>query len=191
MEILKQIVGRFDDSVVVQQVFIKNNSVLVEKIILLLLDTFKKGKKLLLFGNGGSATDAQHLAGEFVNKIRFPREALPAISLTSDVAVMTSIANDIDYKSIFSRQVGAIGKEGDVMFAYSTSGNSPNVLDAVEVGRKMGLITVGFSGDKGKLKDIVDYAVSVPSMETPRIQEVHYIMGHIICEIVESLMFKQ
>jgi D-sedoheptulose 7-phosphate isomerase len=190
MDSLKQIVDKFNTSCIVQQEFIKNNSVLVEKIILLLLDTFKKGRKLLLLGNGGSAADAQHLAGEFVNKIRFVREALPAIALTTDIAVLTSIANDIDYKSIFSRQVSAIGKEGDVIFAYSTSGNSPNVLDAVEVGRKMGLITVGFSGDKGNLKDIVDYAVMVPSTETPRIQEVHYIMGHIICEIVESLMFK-
>ncbi|MBU1627522.1 SIS domain-containing protein, partial [bacterium] len=87
--------------------------------------------------------------------------------------------------------VSAIGKEGDVVFAYSTSGNSPNVLEAVEVGRKMGMITVGFTGDKGKLKDIVDYAVMVPSGETPRIQEVHYIIGHIVCEVVESLIFKQ
>ena len=187
---LKQIVEKFESSYLIQQEFIRNNAVLVEKIILLLEDTFKKGGKLLLCGNGGSAADAQHLAGEFVNKMIFERIPLPAIALTTDTSVLTSIANDIAYKSIFSRQITALGKVGDIIFAYSTSGNSPNILEAVEVGRKMGIVTIGFTGEKGKLKDIVDYTVMVPSKETPRIQEVHYILGHTICELLESKMFK-
>jgi len=189
MDILKNIVEKFDSSCLVQQNFIKDNATFVEKIILLLENSFKNGGKLLLCGNGGSAADAQHLAGEFVNKIVFEREPLPAIALTTDISVLTSIANDIDYKTIFSRQIRSIGKKGDILFAYSTSGNSPNILESVEIARKLEMITVGFSGERGKLKDLVDYAVIVPSKETPRIQEVHYILGHIVCELLESHMF--
>jgi len=188
---IKQITSKFDASYHAQYQFIRDNAVLVEKIIILLQNRFEAGGKLLLIGNGGSAADAQHLAGEFVNKIIFERPPLPAIALATDTSVLTAIANDIDYKYVFARQISAIGREGDILFAYSTSGSSPNILEAVEVGRKMGIITVGFSGARGSLKGMVDYAIVVPSEETPRIQEVHYILGHVICETLESLMFKQ
>ena len=188
---IELVVEKFDSSKKIQKEFIRNNADLVKKIILLLETTFKKGGKLLLIGNGGSAADAQHLAGEFVNKLIFERTPLPVIALTTDTSILTAIANDIDYKNIFARQISAVGKKGDVIFAYSTSGNSPNILEAVEVAKKMGLTTVGFTGEKGKLKDMADIPVMVPSDKTPRIQEVHYILGHIICEILESSMFKQ
>lgn len=186
---LHQIAKKFETSKKVQEEFIRNNMNVVLKIIDLLLETFKSGGKLILFGNGGSAADAQHLAGEFVNKILIERNPLPAIALTTDTAVLTSIANDVDFKFIFSKQIEALGKKGDVVFAFSTSGNSPNVLEAIDVAKKMGLSTIGFSGISGKLKKIVDIPVMVPSAETPRIQEVHYILGHVICEMVEASIF--
>jgi D-sedoheptulose 7-phosphate isomerase len=186
---LQLLFSKFESSRKAQDDFIHNSSEVIIKIINLLEQTFKSGNKLLLCGNGGSASDAQHLAGEFVNKILFERSPLPAIALTTDTAVLTSIANDVDYKSIFSKQIQALGKKDDVLFAYSTSGNSPNIIEAVNTAKSMQLKTVGFTGIKGKLKDIVDIPVMVPSSETPRIQEVHYIIGHVICELIEASLF--
>jgi len=186
---IKNIIEKFDTSYRIQQEFILNNADLIERIVCVLEESFIKGGKLLLCGNGGSAADVQHLAGEFVNRMLFDRNPLPAIALTTDISILTAIANDFDYKYIFSRQVEAIGKKGDVIFAYSTSGNSNNVLEAINTCKNIGITSFGFSGNKGKLKNIVDYPVTVQSGETPRIQEVHYILGHVIIEILEAKMF--
>ena len=152
--------------------------------------TLRKGHKILLFGNGGSAADAQHLAGELVNRFLYDRPPLAAIALTVDTSVLTCIANDSDYSLIFSRQIEALGKAGDLALGLSTSGNSPNVLKGLEAAHKLGLTTVGFSGGSGgKLVEAVDYSLVVPSTITPRIQEAHITIGHIICQLVEEELF--
>ncbi len=164
----------------------------IEGIVRLLVEAFSQGKKLLLFGNGGSAAQAQHLVAEFVNRFLFDRKALPAIALNTDSSIITCIANDCDYSHIFSRQVEALGEAGDVAWGLSTSGNSPNVLLAMATARKQGLATVGFTGSKGKkLASLVDHCLMVPHDCTPRIQEVHITAGHIICELVEQELFKK
>ena len=150
----------------------------------------KKGHKIIFFGNGGSACDATHLSAELVNRFHRDRPALAAISLTTDMAAVTSISNDYDYGDIFSRQIQALGQKGDVAIAISTSGNSPNVLKAVDVAKERGLITVGLTGkDGGKLAGLVDYAFIVPSDSTPRIQETHITLGHLLCELVEEELY--
>ncbi|MGA1840325.1 MAG: SIS domain-containing protein [bacterium] len=156
----------------------------------IILGALKNKKKVLFFGNGGSAADAQHLAAEFVNRFLFDRPSLPAIALTTDTSVLTSIANDSDYRFIFSRQIEALGDEGDVAIGISTSGTSPNVLEALEKARTKGMKTIAFiGGRKGDLLDRVDVIISVPSTDIPRIQEAHIMLGHIICHLVEEGMF--
>lgn len=162
----------------------------IEGIVRLLVETFTQGRKLLLFGNGGSAAQAQHLVAEFVNRMLFDRKALPAIALNTDSSIVTCIANDCDYSQVFSRQIEALGNAGDVAWGLSTSGNSPNVLLAMGTARKQGLSTVGFTGSTGKkLASVVDHCLMVPDDCTPRIQEVHITAGHIICELVEHELF--
>ena len=149
-----------------------------------------QGKKLLACGNGGSAAEAQHLVAELVGRFHEERRPLPAIALTTDMSVITSIGNDLSYTEIFARQVQALGQEGDIAIAISTSGNSPNVLRAVEAAKQKGITTVGFTGGTGgKLVNLVDHAFVVPSKNTARIQETHITLGHIICELVEEHLF--
>ena len=156
----------------------------------------KAGKKLLLCGNGGSAADSQHIAAEFVGRFKRERKGLPAIALTTDTSILTAIANDYSYEAVFVRQVEALGQNGDVLIAISTSGNSQNVIKAVETATAQGLKTIGFLGsDGGKLKDLVNIPIIVPFdssdhiQESDRIQEVHIFIGHIICDLVESNIF--
>lgn len=152
-----------------------------------LRETFKKGNKLLLCGNGGSAADSQHIAAEFVNRFRKERNPLPAIALTTDTSIITSISNDYDYKYSFSKQVLAIGQKGDVLIGISTSGMAGNVIEAVKTARKKGIYTIGLTGSGGgKLKDAADLCIKVPSRDTPRIQEAHILIGHLLCDIVEK-----
>jgi D-sedoheptulose 7-phosphate isomerase len=147
---------------------------------------------LFLFGNGGSAADAQHIAAEFVGRFVQDRIPLPAIALTTDSSVLTAIGNDFGFEQVFARQVRALGKRGDVVVAISTSGQSPNILSGVEAGRELGLTTIGLTGGNGgRLSEIVDIALIVPSRITARIQECHISLGHIICEVVESLLFEK
>ncbi len=154
------------------------------------IKAYRAGKKLLLAGNGGSAADAQHLAGELVNRFRFDRPGLAAISLTTDSAVLTSIANDSSYENVFSRQLEALGRQGDMFWAFSTSGNSPCVLAALAAARKRRITCVGFTGLAGlKMARMCDIAIVAPSRDTPRIQEVHALAGHILCELIEAVMF--
>lgn len=152
-------------------------------------ETLNHGGKVLIFGNGGSAADAQHLAAEFVNRFRLNRRPLPALALTTDTSVITSIANDFGYEQIFEKQVQALGSLGDVAIGISTSGNSENVIKGLAAARANGLITVGFSGAKGKMEALCDYMVWSNANDTPRIQEAHITVGHIICELVEKNIF--
>ncbi len=159
----------------------------IEQITSVIRDAMQSGNKLLLFGNGGSAADSQHIAAEFVSKFNMDRQALSAIALTTDTSILTSISNDYDFSFVFSRQIEALARAGDVALGISTSGNSPNVLRAVGKAKEMGLTTVGFTGENGgKLKHVVDHCFQAPSDSTPRIQEAHITVAHAICGAVEA-----
>jgi D-sedoheptulose 7-phosphate isomerase len=151
----------------------------------------KNGGKILLAGNGGSAADAQHIAGEFVSRFAFDRPGLPAIALTTDSSILTAIGNDYGYEKLFTRQVQAHGNKGDIFIGYSTSGKSPNIIKAFEEARARGLICIGLTGNRGgPMRDLCDFVLEVPSSDTPKIQEGHAVLGHILCGLVESALFK-
>ena len=152
----------------------------------------QKGKKLLFAGNGGSAADCQHMAGEYVSRFLFDRDGLPAIALTTDSSILTATGNDYGFENLFSRQVEALGASGDLLFCYSTSGNSENILKAIEAAKKMDICVAGMTGfNKGKMDDMCDYLIQIPSSHTPNIQEGHLIAGHAICCAVEQQIFNQ
>jgi D-sedoheptulose 7-phosphate isomerase len=154
--------------------------------------SIKKGNKVMLCGNGGSAADSAHIAAEFVNRFKKERRPLPAVSLVTDTSVLTSISNDYDFGLIFSKQVEAIGKKGDILIAISTSGNAENVLNAVCAGRKIGIFTICLTGDGGgKINELADICIKIPSQNTPRIQEAHILAGHLICDITEKILFSK
>jgi D-sedoheptulose 7-phosphate isomerase len=151
---------------------------------------YRRGNRVLLAGNGGSAADAQHIAAEFVSRYAFDRPGLASIAFTTDTSMLTAIGNDYGYEHIFRRQLEANGRQGDVFIGISTSGNSPNVLAALQRAREIGIVTVGLTGQGGvKMQTFCDYCLQVPSMSTPRIQESHIMLGHIICGIVEGTLF--
>jgi D-sedoheptulose 7-phosphate isomerase len=157
-----------------------------------LIEACKAGKKILLFGNGGSAADAQHIAAELLGKYYLHRPALPAEALTVNTSSLTAIANDYAFAQIFSRQLEALGNSGDVAVGISTSGNSANVVEGLCTAKRKGMTTIGLTGeDGGRLKAVVDYCICVPSGDTPRIQEAHILIGHILCEFVEQALFGQ
>lgn len=157
-----------------------------------IIQAYRNGNKVLLFGNGGSANDAQHIATELVGRFAFNRPALPAISLAESLSSVTAISNDYGFEQVFSRQIEAFGRSGDIAIALSTSGNSPNVLHGVATANKTDLITIGLTGRSGgKLRSIVKECICVPSDETPRIQECHTLVGHILSQIVEQELFSQ
>jgi D-sedoheptulose 7-phosphate isomerase len=177
----------FSDSARVKEQFARDHADRIAQVAGLMADAFRQGNKVLLFGNGGSATDAAHIAAEFVGRYMRNRQPLPAIALATDIAAITCIANDFGYEELFARQVRAHGRKGDVAIAISTSGNSPNVLKGVEAARECGLTTVAWTGAKGgKLAGMVDYPFIVPSTVTSRIQESHITLGHVLCELVEE-----
>ncbi|MEM3846475.1 MAG: D-sedoheptulose 7-phosphate isomerase [Candidatus Parvarchaeota archaeon] len=162
----------------------------IEKTSNEIIGSLKKGGKVLICGNGGSAADAQHIAAELVGKFLKERKALPAIALTTNTSVITAIGNDYSYEDIFARQVEAFGKIGDILIGISTSGNSKNVLKAFEVAKNLSMMTIALTGQGGgKMKELADICINVPSDLTPRIQEAHITIGHIICEIVEKGLF--
>jgi phosphoheptose isomerase len=154
--------------------------------------TFRLGGKLLLCGNGGSAADCQHMAAEFVSRFSkdLDRPALPALALTTDTSILTAVSNDAAFEGVFERQVQALGKPGDLLFAISTSGNSPNVIRAVESAAKAGMRTVALTGNGGRLAKMTDVAISVPSADTQHIQEAHLAVEHVLCELVETMLFR-
>jgi len=181
----------FADSIRVKQAFLRDNVDILIKVIDAVVAALQVGNKLLLFGNGGSAADAQHIAAEFVNRFRIERPPLPAIALTTDSSALTSIANDYDYTQVFAKQVQALGKPGDVAIAISTSGNSANVLAALTVCKQANIRTIGLTGGGGgKMANEVDYLLNVgASTDTARIQESHILIGHVICEIVDTTLY--
>jgi len=164
----------------------------VSRITQVMIDAFRTGNKVLLFGNGGSAADAQHIAAEFVGRFAFDRPALPALALSVNTSCVTAIGNDYGFDQVFSRQIEALAHRGDVALGISTSGNSANVLRAMATAKKIGLRTVGLTGLAGsQLADAVDHCICAPSNETPRIQECHILVGHIISELVEQTIFHE
>ncbi len=153
--------------------------------------SLETGGKLLLCGNGGSAADCQHLAAEFVNRFRMERRPLPAVALTTDSSVLTAISNDYSFAQVFEKQVLALGRPGDVLLGISTSGTSENVIRAIQAARNLGMVTAGFTGQEGRqMRGLCDFLVRVCSEDTPRIQEVHIFLGHILCDLVERMMFE-
>ncbi len=177
----------FAESATVKQQFARDHVDRIVQVATLMAMAFREGHKVLLFGNGGSATDAAHLAAEFVGRYKRERAPLPAIALATDIAAITCIANDYGYDELFARQIRAHGQNGDVAIAISTSGNSPNVLKGVEAAKACGLITVGWTGGTGgKLAGLADHSFVVPSAVTARIQESHITLGHVLCELIEE-----
>jgi D-sedoheptulose 7-phosphate isomerase len=187
----EKIVKAFEESISIKEKFFKGNVEAIMEASKMIASAFTEGKKLLLFGNGGSATDASHMAAEFVNRFKRERPGLPAIALTTDMAVITSIANDYDYSEIFARQIKSLSDEGDVVLAISTSGSSGNVLKAMDVAKRRKLKTIVFTGAKGeKFASKADFAFIVPSDNTPRVQETHITLGHVLCQMVEEILFE-
>ncbi|MDP3092528.1 MAG: D-sedoheptulose 7-phosphate isomerase [Nitrospira sp.] len=179
----------FSDSAAVKQQFARDHADRIAQVAALLVTAFREGHKVLLFGNGGSATDAAHIAAEFVGRYKRERKPLPAIALATDIAAITCIANDYGFDELFARQVRAHGQKGDIAIGISTSGNSPNVLKGIEAARECGLITIAWTGGTGgKLAGLVDHPFVVPSTVTARIQESHITLGHVLCELVEETL---
>ena len=177
----------FDDSAEIKRRFARDHADRIVQVAQLIGGAFQAGHKVLLFGNGGSSTDAAHIAAEFVGRYKRERAPLPAIALATDIAAITCIANDYGFEELFARQVQAHGQRGDVAIAISTSGNSPNVLKGVEAAKALGLTTIAWTGGTGgKLAGMVDYAFVVPSTLTARIQESHITLGHVLCELIED-----
>jgi len=179
------------ESIAVKDRFIHSHLDALVRTATLMADCVAAGKKIMLFGNGGSAADAQHIAAEFVNRFEIERRPLPAIALTTDTSVITSIGNDYHFDEIFSKQVRALGCAGDVALGISTSGNSNNVLKAIAISNEMGLHTVGLSGPGGRLKEIAAISLCVESETTARIQESHALAGHILCLLTDRILFPE
>ena len=179
----------FRDSAEVKLRFVEECAPRIEAVAHRMAEVLRRGGKLLFFGNGGSAADAQHIAAEFVNRFLRDRGPLAAVALTTDTSALTSIGNDLGFDQVFSRQVEALGRPGDLAVAISTSGTSPNVLRGVEAARRVGCATVGLTGGTGgRLAQAVDDAFVVPSAETPRIQEAHITLGHVLCALVDEIL---
>ena len=190
----RRVSSLIEASIATKQAMLSNRELIstAAKVSAILVQALKRGNKLLIFGNGGSAADAQHIAAEFVGRFAFDRPALPALALSVNSSCVTAIGNDYGFDLIFSRQLEALARRGDVAMGISTSGNSPNVVKAMSTARKIELHTVALTGAAGGgLKGIVDHCLCVPSSETPRIQEGHTLIGHIISELVELEMFQK
>lgn len=186
------ILREINDSITVKRKILKDAALVhsIQEVADECVAAYSRGNRILLAGNGGSAADAQHIAAEFVSRYAFDRPGLAAIALTTDTSILTAIGNDYGYEQIFRRQLEANGRQGDVFIGISTSGNSPNVLAALQCARELGILAVGLTGEgRTKMQSFCDYCIKVPSMSTPRIQESHILLGHIICGIVEDVMF--
>ncbi len=188
--------GRFtrdvDEHIEAVRSFFGRDGEAIEEVARAMAAALEKGGKVLFFGNGGSAADAQHLAAELVNRMSAERPGIPAVALTTDTSALTSIANDRGYDRVFARQVEALGSLGDVAFGLSTSGKSPSIIEALRVSRAKGLLTVALlGGEGGPAREHADHALVVPSGSTARIQEVHILAGHLICEAVEALLYPE
>ncbi len=188
----KIIRSRFNESHEINRLILENNDIInkIQKFAELIIETYKNGGKLFIAGNGGSAADSQHITAELVSRFYKERKALPAESLNVNASNLTAIANDYDFSEVFSRQLEANAKEGDIFLGISTSGNSKNIIKALKISKNMNLVTLGFTGKSGgEMTGLCDNIIMVPSSNTPRIQEYHITIGHIICELVESSLF--
>ena len=187
----RQLIEHFvTESLRVKSEFFQNNATLIADTAEKMAQALRDGRKILLFGNGGSAADAQHIAAEFVGRFMPDRMPLAALSLATDSSALTSLGNDYGFNAVFSRQVQALGNTGDIAIGISTSGNSPNVLEAMDVARTKGLLTIGFTGESGgKMNGRTDVLFRVPSGMTPRIQETHITLGHVLCELIDRELF--
>jgi len=183
----REIANRLEESAQRKKAIAKSRIAEIEHVVEFIIGAYKTGGKVVLFGNGGSAADAQHIASELVGRFMLKRQAFPAIALTTNTSTLTALANDYGYETVFSRQVEALVNERDVVIGISTSGNSPNVVEAIKMAKIKGAKTVALTGsDGGKLAEVADLALIVPSDSTPRIQEAHITIGHIVCELVEK-----
>jgi len=188
----QQITGIIDASIKVKQLLMADEKIIttITDCVTVIVNAFSAGNKVLFCGNGGSAADAQHLAAEFSGRFYIDRDALPAEALHCNTSYLTAVGNDYSYDVIFSRLIKGIGKKGDVLVGLSTSGNSANIVNAFETAKEKEMITIGFTGfTGGRMKEISDYLLNVPSTDTPRIQESHILVGHIICQLVEEKIF--
>lgn len=194
MNSMSLINNRIQSSIETKQKILQDKSILerIENISTALVKSFQDGHKVYFCGNGGSASDAQHLAAELSGRYYIDRSALPAEALHVNTSYLTAVANDYSFDDIYARYIDGMGYEGDVLVGFSTSGNSPNIVKAFQTAKTKSIITVGFTGENGgKLKDLSDYLINIPSKDTPRIQESHIMIGHIICELVEERIFGQ
>lgn len=190
---LSYVVSEFQRSVAVKQSILDNPPFMqkVTEMGHLLIDRYEQGSKLMIAGNGGSAADAQHIAAEFVSRFNFDRPGLPALALTTDTSILTAVGNDYGYEQLFRRQVEANGVQGDIFLGISTSGNSPNILEALAAAKLKGITTFGMTGESGgSMRDLCDHCLCVPSGDTPRIQEAHILIGHTLCAMVELALFE-
>ena len=186
---LQTIVQTFEQSQKVQAAFLETHLDTISHCAASMADTLEKGGKLLLFGNGGSAADAQHIAAEFVNRFQMERLPLAAMALTTDTSILTSIGNDYGFEEIFQKQILALGRPRDMAIGITTSGNSPNVIRAMETAKARGLTTVAFSGAGGRIAALADICFSVPSTVTARVQETHILLAHVLCDLTEKRLF--
>ncbi len=192
MKIQQSIIDQINKSIDVKRDILSDTELLfdISKSVSVIIKAYRANKKTMLAGNGGSAGDAQHIAGELVSRLYFDRPGIPSIALTTDTSILTAIGNDYGYDRIFARQIQAHGSEGDVFVGISTSGNSANVVEAIKVCKEQGIISIGMTGKTGgKMAELCDICLEVPSTETPRIQEAHILIGHILCCLVEDSLF--
>ena len=188
----QQVIKLLNESIKTKQLLVEDEKQveIISKVVNCIIDAYKNNKKVIIFGNGGSAADAQHMVAELVGRYKKERQPLEAMSLNTNVSTLTALGNDYGYEIVFSRQLESCAKQGDVVIGITTSGKSPNVIKAIEVAKKIGCVTVALTGkDGGTIKNLVDYCICVPSNETPRIQEVHITIIHIICDLVEQTVF--
>ncbi|MFV0607357.1 MAG: SIS domain-containing protein [Niabella sp.] len=188
----EQIKGLIQSSIDIKTALLQNEGLLntIQQVVELMITAFKNGNHIYFCGNGGSAADAQHLAAEFSGRFYLNRKALPAEALHCNTSYLTAVGNDYSFEVIYSRMIDGLGKKGDILVGLSTSGNSINIVNALETAQQKGVITVGFTGmTGGNLKSVSDYLLNAPGTDTPRIQECHMLMGHIICQLVEAKIF--
>ena len=187
-----QVTSYLEDSLSVVSSIVANKGLQskIEQLALLIVSSLKKGGKIMFIGNGGRAADSQHMAAEYVSRFAFDRKGLPGIALTTDTSILTAIGNDYSFDNVFSRQLNALGNEGDILIAYSTSGRSLNIVKAINEAKSMGIYSVLFTGLEGSALSNADLTIASPSSSTPHIQEGHLILGHLLCYLVEKLYFK-
>ena len=187
-----QVTSYLEDSLSVVSSIVANKGLQskIEQLALLIVSSLKKGGKIMFIGNGGSAADSQHMAAEYVSRFAFDRKGLPGIALTTDTSILTAIGNDYSFDNVFSRQLNALGNEGDILIAYSTSGRSLNIVKAINEAKSMGIYSVLFTGLEGSALSNADLTIASPSSSTPHIQEGHLILGYLLCYLVEKLYFK-